>query len=33
MFEMVRDGFGEKGVPVCRNLEEALEWFLAKDDA
>ena len=31
MFEMVRDGFGEKGIRVFRNLEEALEWVLDKD--
>jgi hypothetical protein len=31
MFEMARDGFGEKGIRVFRNLEEALEWVLARD--
>jgi hypothetical protein len=25
-FEMVRDGFSEKGMRVSRDLEEALEW-------
>lgn len=31
MFEMLRDTMGEKGIRVFRNLDEALDWVLAKD--
>jgi hypothetical protein len=31
MFEMLRDTMGEQGIRVFRNLDEALEWVLAKN--
>ena len=31
MFEVFREGMGETGIRVFRNLEEALEWILATD--
>jgi hypothetical protein len=33
MFEILRSTFGEKGIQVFRNLENALDWVLAKDTA
>jgi hypothetical protein len=33
MFEMLRDTFGEKGIRVFRNLDDALDWVLAKKTA
>jgi hypothetical protein len=30
MFEILRDLAGEKGIRVCRSLEEALDWVLSK---
>ena len=33
MFEMLREGFGEQGIRVFRNLDDALEWVLAKNTA
>ena len=33
MFEMLRDTFGEKGIRVFRNLDDALDWVLAKNTA
>ena len=30
MFQILRDLAGEKGIHVCRSLEEALDWVLAK---
>jgi hypothetical protein len=33
MFEIVRDTYGEKGICVFRNLDDALEWVLAKNTA
>jgi hypothetical protein len=31
MFETFRESLGEKGIRVFRNLEEALDWVLAKN--
>ena len=31
MFEVLRESFGEKGIRVFRNLEEALDWVLAEN--
>jgi hypothetical protein len=33
MFEMLRDTLGEKGIRVFRNLDDALDWVLAKNTA
>jgi hypothetical protein len=33
MFEMLREGSGEQGIRVFRNLDDALEWVLAKNTA
>jgi len=33
MYEMLREGAGESGVRVFRNLDEALDWVLAKTEA
>jgi hypothetical protein len=33
MFEMLRETLGEKGIRVFRELDEALEWVLAKNTA
>jgi hypothetical protein len=33
MFEILRDTVGEKGIHVFRNLDEALDWVLAKNSA
>ena len=33
MFEIYRDSLGETGIRVFRNLEDALEWVLAKNTA
>ena len=33
MFETLRESLGEKGIRVFRNLEEALDWVLAKNSA
>jgi len=33
MFIIFRDTLGEKGIRVFRNLDEALDWVLAKDHA
>ena len=33
MFEALRDAAGEKGIQVFRNLDDALEWVLAKNSA
>jgi hypothetical protein len=30
MFQILRDLAGEKGIHVCRSLEEALDWVLSK---
>ena len=30
MFQILRDLAGEKGIRVCRTLEEALDWVLSK---
>jgi hypothetical protein len=32
MFELLRDAEGEKGIHVFRNLNDALEWVLVKDN-
>jgi hypothetical protein len=31
MFEIYRDILGESGIRVFRNLDDALEWVLAKN--
>jgi hypothetical protein len=31
MFEMLRESFGAKGIRVFRNLDDALDWVLAKN--
>ncbi len=33
MFEAFRENFGEEGIRVFRNLDDALEWVLAKNTA
>jgi hypothetical protein len=33
MFETLREGMGEKGIRVFRNLDDALEWVLDKNIA
>ena len=33
MFEILRENFGERGIRVFRNLDDALEWVLAKNTA
>jgi hypothetical protein len=33
MFEAFREYFGEEGIRVFRNLDDALEWVLAKNTA
>ncbi|HMD39940.1 MAG TPA: hypothetical protein VKH15_11700 [Candidatus Acidoferrum sp.] len=33
MFEMFSEGAGEQGIRIFRNLEEALDWVLAKTRA
>jgi hypothetical protein len=33
MFEILRSTFGEKGIQAFRNLDDALDWVLAKDTA
>jgi len=33
MFEELRNTMGEKGIRVFRNLDEALDWIFAKDQA
>jgi hypothetical protein len=33
MFEIYRDSLGETGIRVFRNLDDALEWVLAKNTA
>ncbi len=33
MYEILRSTFGERGIQAFRNLEDALEWVLAKDTA
>ena len=33
MFEILRESAGEHGIRIFRNLEEALEWVLAKQEA
>jgi hypothetical protein len=33
MFEIYREAAGEKGIHVFRNLDDALEWVLAKHSA
>lgn len=30
MFQILRDLAGEKGIRICRTLEEALDWVLSK---
>ena len=30
MFEMLREGAGENGIRVCRELDEAVDWVLSK---
>jgi hypothetical protein len=32
MFEMLREAAGENGIGVFRNLDEALDWILAKEE-
>lgn len=31
MFEMLREGAGESGIRVCRELDEAVDWVLSKN--
>jgi hypothetical protein len=31
MFEMLREGAGENGIRVCRDLDEAVDWVLSKN--
>jgi hypothetical protein len=33
MFEILRGTFGEKGIQAFRNLDDALDWVLAKNTA
>jgi hypothetical protein len=33
MFEILRESYGEKGICVFRNLDDALEWVLGKNTA
>ncbi len=33
MFEMLRENAGETGIRIFRNLDDALDWVLAKDIA
>ena len=33
MFEILRSTFGEEGIQTFRNLDDALDWVLAKDTA
>jgi hypothetical protein len=33
MFEILREMTGERGIRVFRNLDEALEWILAKSES
>ena len=33
MYEMLREGFGAQGIRVFHNLDDALEWVLAKNTA
>jgi hypothetical protein len=33
MFEMLRESAGETGIRIFRNLDDALDWVLAKDSA
>ncbi|MGH9741812.1 MAG: hypothetical protein ACRD51_05605 [Candidatus Acidiferrum sp.] len=33
MFEILRENAGEQGIRIFRNLEEALDWVLSKQEA
>jgi hypothetical protein len=33
MFEILRSSFGERGIQAFRNLDDALDWVLAKNTA
>jgi hypothetical protein len=33
MFEILRENAGEEGIRIFRNLEEALDWVLSKQEA
>ena len=33
MYEMLREAAGESGIRIFRNLEEALDWVLSKQEA